>query len=395
MNKKTIDDISVKGKRVFVRVDFNVPMDDSRNITDDKRIRAAVPTIKALVNQGGRVILASHFGRSKGKVVEEMRLDPVAIRLAELLGQDVGKTNDCIGEGVKQAVAQMSDGDVLLLENVRFYPGEEKNDPEFAQALAELADVYVNDAFGAAHRAHASTAGITKYVDTSVAGYLMQREIEFLGGALDNPKRPFVSILGGAKVSDKIGLITNLIDKVDTLVIGGGMAYTFLKAKGYEVGQSLLDEERVGLAKEMMDKAEAKGVNFLLPVDVTVADRFAADANTKVVDADQIPADWQGLDIGPRTLDLFKQAVVDAATVVWNGPMGVFEMPAFAKGTNGLAEVLAESSAITIIGGGDSAAAVEQAGLSEKMSHVSTGGGASMEFLEGKELPGVAALDNK
>ncbi|NLV91794.1 MAG: phosphoglycerate kinase [Firmicutes bacterium] len=395
MNKKTIDDISVQGKRVLVRVDFNVPVNDQREITDDKRIRAALPTIKALSDKGGRVILVSHFGRPKGKVVDEMRLDPVAKRLSELLGREVKKTDDCIGDEVKQAVAAMEDGDVLLLENVRFHPGEEKNDPEFAKALAELADVYVNDAFGAAHRAHASTEGVTRYIDTAVAGYLMQKEIEFLGGALDNPKRPFVAILGGAKVSDKIGLINNLIDKVDTLIVGGGMAYTFLKAKGYEVGDSLLDEERIELAKEMMDKAQAKGVEFLLPVDITVASEFAADAEHKVVAADEIPAGWQGLDIGPKTLELFKEAVAKAATVVWNGPMGVFEMPAFAKGTTGLASVLAESDAITIIGGGDSAAAVEQAGLSDKMSHVSTGGGASMEFLEGKELPGVAALNDK
>lgn len=395
MNKKTIDDIEVQGKRVFVRVDFNVPMDENRSITDDKRIRAAVPTIKALMERGAKVILASHFGRPKGKVVEEMRLDPVAKRLSELLGKEVTKVDDCIGDQVKQAVAQMKDGDVLLLENVRFHPGEEKNDPEFAKALAELADVYVNDAFGAAHRAHASTEGITKYVPVSVAGYLMKKEIEFLGGALENPARPFVAILGGAKVSDKIGVINNLIDKADTLIIGGGMAYTFLKAKGYEVGDSLLDAERIDLAKEMMAKAEAKGVKFMLPVDIVVADRFAPDAKTQVVDADKIPAGWQGLDIGPKTLQMFREAVADAKTVVWNGPMGVFEMPAFAKGTNGLAEVLAESDAITIIGGGDSAAAVEQAGLADKMSHVSTGGGASLEFLEGKELPGVAALDDR
>jgi len=394
MNKKTIDDIEVQGKRVFVRVDFNVPMDENLNITDDKRIRAALPTIRTLSERGAKVILASHLGRPKGKPVDKYRLDPVAKRLSELLGKNVPKVDDCIGDVPKAAISKMQPGDILLLENVRFYPEEEKNDPGFAKALAELADIYVNDAFGAAHRAHASTEGIAKYLP-AVAGYLLKKEIDFLGGALDNPKRPFVAILGGAKVADKIGLINNLIEKVDTLIIGGGMAYTFLKAKGYEVGQSLLDEERIEFAKEMMDKAAKRGVKFLLPVDITVADRFAADANHKVVDADSIPADWQGVDIGPKTLEMFKEAVSSAKTVVWNGPMGVFEMPAFAKGTNGLAQVLAECDATTIIGGGDSAAAVEQAGLADKMSHVSTGGGASMEFLEGKELPGVAALEDK
>lgn len=394
MNKKTIDDIEVQGKRVFVRVDFNVPMDENLNITDDKRIRAALPTIRTLSERGAKVILASHLGRPKGKPVDKYRLDPVAKRLSELLGKNVPKVDDCIGDVPKAAISKMQPGDILLLENVRFYPEEEKNDPGFAKALAELADIYVNDAFGAAHRAHASTEGIAKYLP-AVAGYLLKKEIDFLGGALENPKRPFVAILGGAKVADKIGLINNLIEKVDTLIIGGGMAYTFLKAKGYEVGQSLLDEERIEFAKEMMDKAAKRGVKFLLPVDITVADRFAADANHKVVDADSIPADWQGVDIGPKTLEMFKEAVSSAKTVVWNGPMGVFEMPAFAKGTNGLAQVLAECDATTIIGGGDSAAAVEQAGLADKMSHVSTGGGASMEFLEGKELPGVAALEDK
>lgn len=394
MNKKTIDDIEVQGKRVFVRVDFNVPMDENLNITDDKRIRAALPTIRTLSERGAKVILASHLGRPKGKPVDKYRLDPVAKRLSELLGKNVPKVDDCIGDVPKAAISKMQPGDILLLENVRFYPEEEKNDPGFAKTLAELADIYVNDAFGAAHRAHASTEGIAKYLP-AVAGYLLKKEIDFLGGALDNPKRPFVAILGGAKVADKIGLINNLIEKVDTLIIGGGMAYTFLKAKGYEVGQSLLDEERIEFAKEMMDKAAKRGVKFLLPVDITVADRFAADANHKVVDADSIPADWQGVDIGPKTLEMFKEAVSSAKTVVWNGPMGVFEMPAFAKGTNGLAQVLAECDATTIIGGGDSAAAVEQAGLADKMSHVSTGGGASMEFLEGKELPGVAALEDK
>ncbi|HHV94662.1 MAG TPA: phosphoglycerate kinase [Firmicutes bacterium] len=394
MNKLTVKDLDVKGKRVFVRVDFNVPMDEDRNITDDKRIRAALPTIQYLIDQGAKVILASHLGRPKDKPEDKFRMDPVAKRLAELLGKEVKKVDDCIGPEVEKAVSELKDGDVLLLENVRFYPGEKKNDPEFAKSLASLADLYVNDAFGAAHRAHASTAGIAQYLPAA-AGFLLQKEIEIMGKALEDPERPFVAILGGAKVADKIGVIKNLLQKVDTLIIGGGMAYTFFKAKGYEIGTSLLDAESIDLAKELMETAQQRGVKFLLPVDVVIADRFAADAAYEVVPADQMRPDWMGMDIGPQTVELFSREIKSAKTVVWNGPMGVFEMPNFAKGTWAIAEAMAESDAITIVGGGDSAAAVEQAGLAGKLSHVSTGGGASLEFLEGKVLPGVAALDDR
>lgn len=393
MNKKSIRDIDVQGKRVLMRADFNVPMKDGK-ITDDKRIRAALPTIKYLVEQGGSVILMSHFGRPKGKVVEELRLDPIADRLSDLLGQPVTKVDDCIGDEPAQAAAQMKAGDVLLLENVRFYAEEEKNDPEFAEKLASLGDVYVNDAFGTAHRAHASTAGVAQYLP-AVSGFLMEKELKFLGNAVNNPKRPFVAILGGAKVKDKIAVIESLLEKVDTLIIGGGMAYTFLKAKGYEIGNSLLDEERIDFCKEIMETAEQKGVKLLLPTDIVAAKEFAADAENKVVSADQIPADWEGLDIGPKTTKLFSEAIADAGTVVWNGPMGVFEFPAFSKGTTGVAQAMAKSSGVTVIGGGDSAAAVEQIGVADQMTHVSTGGGASLEFLEGKVLPGVAALNDK
>lgn len=394
MNKKMIQDVDVKGKRVLMRVDFNVPMNDQGEITDDKRITAALPSIQYLIEHGAKVILMSHFGRPKGQVVDSLRLDPVAKRLGELLGKAVIKVDDCIGPEVEAKVNEMQDGDVMLLENVRFYPEEEANDPEFAKKLAALGDLYVNDAFGAAHRAHASTEGVAKYLP-AVAGFLMEKELKFLGGAVNDPKRPFVAILGGAKVKDKIAVIESLLNKVDTLIIGGGMAYTFLKAKGYEIGKSLLDEERIDFCREIMQQAEAKGVKLLLPVDVVIANEFAADAEHRVVAADQIPADWEGLDIGPKTVELFSEAVKTAATVVWNGPMGVFEWEAFANGTNQIAKALAESDAITIIGGGDSAAAVEQANLADKMTHVSTGGGASLEFLEGKELPGVAALNDK
>lgn len=394
MNKKMIQDVDVKGKRVLMRVDFNVPMNDQGEITDDKRITAALPSIQYLIEHGAKVILMSHFGRPKGQVVHSLRLDPVAKRLGELLGKAVIKVDDCIGPEVEAKVNEMQDGDVMLLENVRFYPEEEANDPEFAKKLAALGDLYVNDAFGAAHRAHASTEGVAKYLP-AVAGFLMEKELKFLGAAVNDPKRPFVAILGGAKVKDKIAVIESLLNKVDTLIIGGGMAYTFLKAKGYEIGKSLLDEERIDFCREIMQQAEAKGVKLLLPVDVVIANEFAADAEHKVVAADQIPADWEGLDIGPKTVELFSEAVKTAATVVWNGPMGVFEWEAFANGTNQIAKALAESDAITIIGGGDSAAAVEQANLADKMTHVSTGGGASLEFLEGKELPGVAALNDK
>jgi phosphoglycerate kinase len=394
MNKLTVKDLDVKGKRVFVRVDFNVPMDENQNITDDKRIRAALPTIQYLIDQGARVILASHLGRPKDKPEDKFRMDPVAKRLAELLGKEVAKVDDCIGPEVEKAVSELKDGDILLLENVRFYPGEKKNDPEFAKSLASLAEIYVNDAFGAAHRAHASTAGVAQYLPAA-AGFLLQKEIEVMGKALEDPERPFVAILGGAKVADKIGVIKNLLEKVDTLIIGGGMAYTFLKAQGHEIGTSLLDADSLELAKELMETAKERGVKFLLPVDIVIADRFAADAAYEVVPADGMRADWMGMDIGPKTVELFSQEIKSAKTVVWNGPMGVFEMPNFAKGTQAIAQVMADSDAITIIGGGDSAAAVEQAGLADKLSHVSTGGGASLEFLEGKALPGVEALNDR
>lgn len=393
MPKKSISDINVENKRVLMRADFNVPIQDGV-ITDDKRIRAVLPSIQHLVKQGGKVILMSHFGRPKGKVVEELRLDPIAKRLSELLDQPVLKVDDCIGPEVAKAVDRMKSGDVLLLENVRFYAEEEKNDPEFAKSLAELGDVYVNDAFGTAHRAHASTTGVAQYLP-AVSGFLMVKELEFLGGAIEEPKRPLVAILGGAKVKDKIAVIEALLDKVDTLIIGGGMAYTFFKAAGYEIGNSLLDEERLDFCRAMLEKVHEHNVSFYLPVDVVVAKEFSADAENKVVRFDQIPSDWEGLDIGPETTKLFSDVVKGAGTVVWNGPMGVFEFAAFAQGTRGLAQALADSSAVTIIGGGDSAAAVEQMGLATKMDHVSTGGGASLEFLEGKTLPGVAALNDK
>ena len=393
MNKKMIQDVDVKGKRVLMRVDFNVPMNEQGEISDDTRITAALPSIRYLLEQGAKVILMSHLGRPKGQVVESMRMDPVARRLGELLNQPVIKVNDCVGPEVAAAVEKMQDGDVMLLENVRFYAEEEANDPEFAKKLASLGDLYVNDAFGTAHRAHASTEGVARHLP-AVAGFLMEKELKFLGSAVNNPKRPFAAILGGAKVKDKIAVIESLLNKVDTLIIGGGMAYTFLKAKGYEVGKSLLDSERIDFCRDVMKQAEAKKVKLLLPVDIVVAREFAAEAENKVVPADQIPADWEGLDIGPRTIELFSDAIKSAATVVWNGPMGVFEWEAFANGTKKIAQALADSSAITIIGGGDSASAVEQFGVAERMT-MFTGGGASLEFLEGKELPGVAALNDK
>lgn len=393
MAKKTILDIDVQGKKVLMRADFNVPMQDGV-ITDDKRIRAALPSIQHLIKEGGRVILMSHFGRPKGNVVDELRLDPIAKRLSELLGQPVQKVNDCIGPEVAKAADALEPGEVLVLENVRFYAEETDNDSEFAKSLASIADVYVNDAFGTAHRAHASTAGVAKYLP-AVSGFLMEKELEFLGGAVENPKRPFVAILGGAKVQDKIAVIETLLTKVDYLIIGGGMAYTFLKAQGYEIGNSLLDADRLDFCREIVKKAKAADVELALPVDIVVANEFAADAENKVVAATEIPADWEGLDIGPKSTKSFSEIVKAAGTVVWNGPMGVFEFEAFANGTKGVAQAMADSSAVTVIGGGDSAAAVEQMGLAEKMTHVSTGGGASLEFLEGKTLPGVAALNDK
>ncbi|NHM32354.1 phosphoglycerate kinase [Neobacillus terrae] len=394
MNKKTLKDVDVKGKRVFCRVDFNVPMQDGK-ITDETRIRAALPTINYLVEQGAKVILASHFGRPKGKVVEEMRLTPVAARLGEILGKNVQKADEAYGDSVKQKIEAMSEGEVLLLENVRFYPGEEKNDPELAKEFAALADVYVNDAFGAAHRAHASTEGITHYLP-AVAGFLMEKELEVLGKALSNPERPFTAIIGGAKVKDKIGVIDNLLEKVDNLIIGGGLAYTFVKAQGNEVGKSLLEEDKIDLANSFIAKAKEKGVNFYMPIDVIVADDFSPDANTKEVSIDSIPSDWEALDIGPKTAELYKDVIKKSKLVIWNGPMGVFEFDKFAQGTKAVAEALAESKdTYSVIGGGDSAAAVEKFNLAEQMSHISTGGGASLEFMEGKELPGVVALNDK
>ncbi|EST55495.1 phosphoglycerate kinase [Brevibacillus panacihumi W25] len=394
MNKKSIRDVELAGKRVFCRVDFNVPMQDGV-ITDDTRIRAAVPTIRYMADAGAKVILASHFGRPKGQVVEEMRLTPVAAHLSALLGKEVTKLGDSVGEEVKAAVAGMKNGDVLLLENVRFHPGEEKNDPELAKSFAELADLFVNDAFGTAHRAHASTAGIAQYIP-AVSGLLMEKEIRFMGGALSNPERPFTAIVGGAKVKDKIAVIENLLTKVDHLIIGGGMANTFLKAQGYAIGASLCEDDKLDLARSLMEQAKERGVNLMMPIDVVVADRFAADAEKKTVAIDAIPEGWMALDIGPKTVEAYHRVIVESKTVVWNGPMGVFEMDAFAQGTIGVARAMKECSGTTIIGGGDSVAAVEKAGVAEEMTHISTGGGASLEFMEGKELPGVTVLtDNE
>ncbi|MEG4111176.1 MULTISPECIES: phosphoglycerate kinase [unclassified Microcoleus] len=397
MTKKTVANLSasdLSGKRVLVRADFNVPLDNG-NITDDTRIRAALPTIQDLASKGAKVILCSHFGRPKG-VTEKLRLTPVAVRLSELLGKEVKKTDDCIGDEVAATVAGMQDGDVLLLENVRFYPEEEANDPEFAKKLASVADLYVNDAFGTAHRAHASTEGVTKYLSPSVAGFLMEKELQYLGSAIDNPQRPLAAIIGGSKVSSKIGVIEKLLEKCDKLLLGGGMVFTFYKARGLNVGKSLVEEDKLELAKSLEAKAKERGVAFLLPTDVVVADKFAADANTQTVSVESIPDGWMGLDIGPDSVKTFQDALADCKTVIWNGPMGVFEMEKFAVGTEGIAHSLAgltKTGTTTIIGGGDSVAAVEQLNLGEQMSHISTGGGASLELLEGKELPGVAALD--
>jgi len=395
MNKKTVKDICVKGKKVLVRCDFNVPLDENKKITDETRINAALPTIKYLLDNGAAVILCSHLGRPKGEFNMKYSLAPVAKRLSEKLGFEVKLAKDVIGPDAKKLAAEVKPGEAILLENVRFQPEEEKNDPAFAKELASMADLYVSDAFGTVHRAHASTAGVAAYLP-AVAGFLIGKELDFLGSAVENPKRPFVAILGGAKVKDKIGVITNLLEKVDTLIIGGGMAYTFQKAMGKEIGKSLLDEERIDLAKDLMEKAKAKGVKLLLPVDNVCGSDFSNDCNIITVDADQgIPADYEGMDIGPKSVKLFSDAIKEAKTVVWNGPMGVFEFPNFAKGTLAIATAMAESDAITIIGGGDSAAAVTQMGLADRMSHISTGGGASLEFLEGKTLPGVACLEDK
>lgn len=397
LNKKSVDDINVKGKRVLVRCDFNVPLQDGK-ITDENRLVAALPTIKKLIADGGKVILCSHLGKPKGEAKPELSLAPVAKRLSELLGQEVKFAADAtvVGENAKAAVAAMNDGDVVLLENTRYRAEETKNGEEFSKELASLADVFVNDAFGTAHRAHCSNVGVTQYVDTAVVGYLMQKEIDFLGNAVNNPVRPFVAILGGAKVSSKISVINNLLDKVDTLIIGGGMAYTFMAAQGKKVGDSLLEEDYKQYALDMLKKAEEKGVKLLIPVDTVIADAFSNDANTNIVTKEQdIPDGWQGLDIGPETQKLFSDALKDAKTVVWNGPMGCFEMSNFAAGTVAVAKALADLDATTIIGGGDSAAAVNILGFGDKMTHISTGGGASLEFLEGKDLPGVVAANDK
>ena len=399
MAKRSLASLSesdLRGKRVLVRVDFNVPQDESGAITDDTRIRAALPTIAFLRDNGAKVILAAHFGRPKGQVNEGMRLTQVAARLSDLLGVPVDKTDSCIGEDAEAKVAAMAEGGVVLLENVRFFAEEEKNDPAFAEKLAALAEVYVNDAFGAAHRAHASTEGVTKFLNPSVAGHLMEKELQYLQGAIDAPKRPLAAIVGGSKVSSKIGVLEALIDKCDKILIGGGMIFTFYKARGLAVGNSLVEEDKLDLAKELEAKAAAKGVQFLLPTDVVLANTFDKDAESQIAKVEAIPDGWMGLDIGPDSVKLFQDALADCKTVIWNGPMGVFEFDKFAAGTNGIAHTLAELSAtgtITIIGGGDSVAAVEKVGVAEKMSHISTGGGASLELLEGKVLPGVAALD--
>ena len=400
LNKKSVDDINVKGKKVLVRCDFNVPLKDGK-ITDENRLVAALPTIQKLIKDGGKVILCSHLGKPKGEPKPELSLAPVAVRLSELLGQEVKFAADAnvVGDNAKAAVAAMNDGDVVLLENTRYRAEETKNGEAFSKELASLADVFVNDAFGTAHRAHCSNVGVTEYVDTAVVGYLMQKEIDFLGNAVNSPERPFVAILGGAKVADKLNVISNLLEKCDTLIIGGGMAYTFLKAKGYEIGKSLVDDSKIDYCNEMMEKAEKLGKKLLLPVDTVMIEDFPnpidAPVDTTVCAADQMDASKEGCDIGPKTVELYSDAVKTAKTVVWNGPMGVFENPTLAAGTKAVAAALAETDAITIIGGGDSAAAVNQLGYGDKMSHISTGGGASLEFLEGKELPGVAAADDK
>lgn len=400
MSKKSVANLSasdLSGKRVLVRADFNVPLDDQGNITDDTRIRAALPTIQDLISKQAKVILTSHFGRPKGKVVDSMRLTPVSDRLSQLLGQTVIKCDDCIGDEVASTVAAMQPGQVALLENVRFYAEEEKNDPEFAKKLASVADLYVNDAFGTAHRAHASTEGVTHFLKPSVAGFLIEKELEYLQNAIENPKKPLAAIIGGSKVSSKIGVIETLLEKVDKLLIGGGMIFTFYKARGLNVGKSLVEEDKLELAKMLEAKAKERGVDLLLPTDVVVADNFAADANAQTVSIENIPDGWMGLDIGPDSIKVFQDALAQCKSVIWNGPMGVFEFDQFAKGTEAIAHTLAgltSQGVTTIIGGGDSVAAVEKVGVAEQMSHISTGGGASLELLEGKELPGIAALDD-
>ena len=393
LNKKSVEDIDVRGKKVLIRCDFNVKMEDGV-ITSDKRIVASLPTIKYLLDNGAKVIACSHLGRPKGEFKPEFSLAPVAVRLGELLGIEVKMAKDVVGESAQALAAELKEGEVLLLENVRFHKEETKNDPEFSKALASLAEIYVNDAFGSAHRAHSSTTGVADYLP-AVGGYLIRKELEYIGGALESPKRPLVAILGGAKVSDKIGVITNLMETVDTLIVGGGMAYTFFAAQGHTVGTSICEEDKIDLAKEMMETAKAKGVNFLIPIDNRVGLEYKADTENMIVDSDDIPDGWMGLDIGPKTEELFANAIKGAGTVIWNGPMGVSEWEAFASGTIAVATAIAESGAISIVGGGDSAAAVQKLGFADKMSHISTGGGASLEFLEGKDLPGVVALNDK
>ena len=394
MNKKTEKDIDLKGKKVFVRCDFNVPMDENQNITDNTRIKAALPTIKYLLEQNCKIILASHLGRPKGEVKPEFSLKPVAKELSKLLGKDVIMANDVIGEDATSKAENLKEGEIMLLENVRFHREETDNDPEFAKKLASMAEIFVNDAFGTAHRAHASTTGIADYIP-GVAGFLIEKELKFLGNAINNPERPFVAILGGAKVSDKIGVIDSLLEKVVTLMIGGGMAYTFFKAQGYNVGNSLCEVEKTDLALEAMEKAKAKGVKLLLPIDTKIGKEFKPDTESKTVAWTEIPDEWEGFDIGEKTIEMFKNELQSAKTVIWNGPLGLFEFDQFAIGTNEIAKTLADLDATTIIGGGDSAAAVTKAGLADKMTHISTGGGASLEFLEGKKLPGIECLQDK
>ncbi|RNA65688.1 phosphoglycerate kinase [Prosthecochloris sp. ZM_2] len=397
MQKKTLSDISCKGKRVLMRADFNVPLDQNGTITNDKRIIEALPSIRAIVESGGRLILMSHLGRPKGKVQESLSLAPVARRLSELLDTSVVMAQDCIGTEVMQQALALEDGDIMLLENLRFHSEEEKNDPGFARELASMGEIYVNDAFGTAHRAHASTEGITHYVPTSVAGHLIEKELKYLGQSLESPERPFLAILGGAKISGKIDVLDNLFDKVDAVLIGGAMIFTFFRAQGYEVGSSLVEEDKIDLARDLLKKAKEKNIRLLLPEDVVVASKFAEDADTDTVDVQNIPASMMGLDIGPKTIAAYSREILNARTIVWNGPMGVFEMDAFAKGTIAIAHALADATAkgaISIVGGGDSAAAVMKAGLEAGITHISTGGGASLEFLEGKELPGIAALND-
>jgi phosphoglycerate kinase len=395
MAKLSIADVPLAGKRVLIRVDFNVPLDERQQVTDDTRIRAALPTIRHAIEQGAKVLLISHLGRPKGKVVPALSLAPVARRLAELLGRPVATAPDCVGEAAETAAAKLQPGSVLLLENCRFHAEDEKNDPAMSQALGRLCDVFVNDAFGAAHRAHASTVGVTRFVPVAAAGFLMAKELEYLGRAMSQPSRPFVAILGGAKVSDKIGVLKNLVGKVDALLIGGGMAYTFLKAQGMEIGSSLLEGDKLEVAREILAAARSTGVTFLLPSDHVIAERVAADAPTRIAESSAIPAGWMGLDIGPAARQAFSAAIRGAKTIVWNGPMGVFELAPFREGTFAIARAIADSGAMSIVGGGDSVAAVSLAGLADRMSHISTGGGASLEFLEGIELPGVAALNEK